>query len=85
MFISVRGCTDNPEAGGSRQLYGLSVMAQVSNSLPGLLRNHAMLLILVLVIVMVTGGVIFPAVWSGKKTRLTAALDVLDRILRWRR
>jgi hypothetical protein len=67
MFISVRGCTDNPEAGGSRQLYGLSVMAQVSNGLPGLLRNHAMLLILVLVIVLVTAGVIFPAVWQARR------------------
>jgi hypothetical protein len=57
------------------------VISQVSN----VLRNHAVLLILVLVIVLVTGGVIFPAVWSGKKTRRTAALDVLDRLLRWRR
>jgi hypothetical protein len=30
-------------------------------------------------------GVIFPAVWAGKKTRRTAALDVLDWSLRWRR
>ena len=27
-------------------------------------------------------GVIYPAVWSRKKMRRTAALDVLDRILR---
>jgi hypothetical protein len=33
----------------------------------------------------VIGGVIFPAVRSRKKTRRTAALDVLDRILWWRR
>jgi hypothetical protein len=57
------------------------VISQVSN----VLRNHGALLILVLVIVLVIGGVIFPAVWSGKKTRRTAALDVLDRLLRWRR
>jgi len=57
------------------------VISQVSN----VLRNHAALLIIVLVIVLVIGGVIFPAVWSRKKTRRTAALDVLDRILRWRR
>jgi FtsZ-interacting cell division protein ZipA len=43
------------------------------------------LVILILVIVLVIGGVIFPAVWSSKKTRRTAALDVLDRLLRWRR
>lgn len=60
-------------------------MAQVSKGLPGLLRNHGALLILILVIVLVIGGVIFPGVWSSKKTRRTAALDVLDRLLRWRR
>jgi hypothetical protein len=81
VFISVRGCTDNTEAGGCRHLYELSVISQVSN----VLRNHGALLILVLVIVMVTGGVIFPAVWSDKRTRRTAALAVLDRLLRWRR
>jgi hypothetical protein len=81
MFISVRGCTDIPEAGGCRQLYELSVISQVSN----VLRNHGALLILGLLIVFVIGGRIFPAVWSRKKTRRTAALDVLDRILRWRR
>jgi hypothetical protein len=67
MFINVRGCPDNPEAGGSRQLYGLSVMAQVSNGLPGLLRNHTALLIVALGIILVIGGVIFPAVWSARR------------------
>jgi hypothetical protein len=85
VLTSVRGCICNGEAGGSRQFCELSMMAQVSNSLPGLLRNQAVLLILALVIVLVSAGVIFPAVWSGKKTRRTAALDVLDRLLRWKR
>ena len=80
MFISVRGCTVKTEAGGCRQLYELSVISQVSN----VLRNHGALLILGLVVALVIGGVIFPAVWSRKKTRRTAALDVLDRIVRWR-
>jgi hypothetical protein len=57
-------------------------MAQVSN---GLLRNQIALVILGLVIVLVIGGVIFPAVWSAKQARRTAALAVLDRLLRWRR
>ena len=65
-----------------RHLYELSVISQVSN---GLMRNQAVLLIVGLVIILVIGGVVFPAVWSGKKVRRTAALDVLDRILRWRR
>ena len=80
MFISVRGCSDN-NAGGCRQLYELSAVSQVSN----VLRNHGALLILGLVVAFVIGGVVLPAVWSGKKARRTAALDVLDRILRWRR
>jgi hypothetical protein len=82
VFISVRGCTDNTEAGGCRHLYELSVISQVSNDL---MRNQAVLLIVGLVIILVIGGVVLPAVWSGKKARRTAALDVLDRILRWRR
>lgn len=85
MVTSVRGCICNGEVGGSRQIYGLSMMAQVSKDLPGLLRNQAVLLVLVLLIVLVIGGVIFPAVWSRKRARRTAALDVLDRLLRWRR
>ena len=80
MLISVRGCTDKT-AGGCRQLYKLSVIFQASNAL----RNHVALLILVLVIIVVIGGVMLPAVWSSKRTRRTAALAVLDRILRWRR
>lgn len=85
MFTSVRGCICNGEVGGSRPIYELSMMAQVSNSLPGLLNNQAVLVIIVLVIVLVIGGVIFPAVWSRKRTRRTAALAVLDRLLRWKR
>ena len=85
MLNSVRGCLCTREVGGSRQAYRLSVIAQVSRDMPGLLRSQAALLILGLLIVLMIIGVIFPAVWSSKKTRRTAALDVLDRILRWRR
>lgn len=80
MFIRVRRGSDI-NARGCRQLYGLSAVSQVSN----VLRNDAALVIIALAVVLVVGGVIFPAVWSGKKTRRTAALDVLDRILRWKR
>jgi len=38
-----------------------------------------------LLAILVIGGVIFPAVWSSKRARRAAALNVLDRILRWRR
>jgi hypothetical protein len=82
VLTSVRGCISNGEAGGSRKLCELSVMAQVSN---GLVRNQIALVILGLLVVLVIGGVILPAVWSRRKTRRTAALDVLDRLLRWKR
>ena len=82
MLTSVRGCIFNGEGEGSRKLCELSVMAQVSN---GLMRNQIALAIIGLVIVLVIAGVIFPAVWSRKRARRTAALDVLDRLLRWRR
>jgi hypothetical protein len=57
-------------------------MAQVSN---GLVRNQTVLLIIGLVVILVIGGVLLPDVWSSKRARRTAALAVLDRILRWRR
>jgi hypothetical protein len=81
---SVRGCICHGEAGSSRQVYHLTLIAQVSRDIPGLMKNQAALLIIGLVILLVIAGVIFPAVWSSKQTRRTAALDVLDRILRWR-
>jgi hypothetical protein len=84
VLTSVRGCTHIFEAGRPRQLCELSMIAQVSNGLPGLLRNQAVPLILGLVIILVIGGVLLPAVWSRKRARRTAALAVLDRILRWR-
>src|SRR2546425_1014862 len=59
VFISVRGCSDN-NAEGCRQLYELSVIAQVGRGFSGLVRNQAVLVILILVIVLVIGGVIFP-------------------------
>jgi hypothetical protein len=80
VFISVRGGTDI-NARGCRQLYELSVISQVSKAL----RSQAVLLIVGLLVVLMVAGVILPAVWSAKKTRRTAALDVLDRLLRWRR
>lgn len=85
MLNSVRGCICTREAEGSRQVYRLSVIAQVSRDVTGLLRSQAALVILGVLLVLVIVGVIFPAVWSSKRTRRTAALNVLDRILRWRR
>ena len=85
MLNSVRGCICNGEGGGGRQLYELSVMSQVSSGFSGLVRSQATMLILGLLVVLVVAAVILPAVWSRKRARRTAALDVLDRLLRWRR
>lgn len=85
MITSVRGCICTRGVGGPGRIYEISMLAQFSNGLSGLLRSQAALVILGVLLVLVIVGVIFPAVWSSKKTRGTAALDVLDRILRWRR
>lgn len=85
MINSVRGCVCTGEVESSRLVYRLSVFAQVTRDIPGLLRNQEVLLILGLLAILVIAVVIFPAVWSSKKTHRTAALDVLDRLLRWRR
>jgi hypothetical protein len=77
---SVRGCICNSEAARVRQLYEVSMMSQVNYGFSGLMRSQAALLILV---VLMVGGVIMPAVWSSKKARRTAALDVLDRVIRF--
>ena len=82
MLTSVRECIGDGDVEGPRRIYELCMLAQAST---GLARNQIALLILGLLLVLVIGGVIFPAVWSDKKTRRMAALDVLDRILRWRR
>ena len=42
-------------------------------------------MVLALIVMLMVMGVILPAVWPGKKTRRMAALDVTDRLLRWRR
>lgn len=82
MLNSVRGYICNSEVGRPRRIYEPSMITQVRS---GLARNQALLVIVALVIIRVMVGVIFPALWSGKKTRRTAALDVLDCIVRWRR
>jgi hypothetical protein len=38
----------------------------------------------VLCLILFAALVVFPAVWSSKPSRRKAALDVLDRIIRWR-
>ncbi len=53
MLNSVRGCICTREVGGSRQLYELSVMTQVSS---GLARNQVLVAVLALVLIAVVAG-----------------------------
>ena len=85
MFTTLRGCIYSSEVRGSRPVATLPVIAQVSRGVPELLKSQTALLVLALLIVLLVGGVIFPAVWSRDRARRTAALKVLDRLLRWRR
>jgi hypothetical protein len=81
MFISVGGGNVIPKASGRRQLFELSMMSHVS----GVLGYHGVLTLIALVLILIIVGVVFPAIWSGNKARRSAALAVLDRLLRWRR
>jgi hypothetical protein len=73
------------EAVDSLHIHELAVTVQISFGQLGLLTNPAVLIIIGVVFAAVFVGVVLPAVWSRKKTRRTSALDVLDRILPWKR
>jgi hypothetical protein len=47
--------------------------------------SQDMFLIVIILVVLLAALVVFPAIWSKKPFRRKAALDVLDRFLRWRR
>jgi hypothetical protein len=84
MVSIVRDPIGSCQVGCSRTVFRLSALPQVSGTLSHALTGQDVLLIVILVLVLVGGLVIFPAVWSGKDYRRKAALDVLDRIIRWR-
>jgi hypothetical protein len=82
---SVRGCLSASEAEGIRQVCRFSASAQISEGISGIARNPLAVAATVLLLVLIIGGVLFPAIWSRKEERRTAALAVLDRLLPWRR
>jgi hypothetical protein len=59
-------------------------MPQVGETLGHSLTSQDVFLLAALALILVAGLVVFPAVWSSKPYRRKAALDVLDRIIRWR-
>jgi hypothetical protein len=61
----------------------MSALPQVSSTLSRNLSGQDVFVIVLLVLALVA-VVVLTAVWSGDKERRKAALDVLDRIMRWR-
>ena len=83
MASSVRECIPACQAGYPRRGFKLSALPQASGVLSHNLSGQDMFVILLLVLALVA-AVALTAVWSGDKDRRQAALDVLDRIIRWR-
>ena len=83
MVSSVRECLGACQAGRTRTEFKLSALPQVSGAI-----SHAVsgqdAFVIVLLVLAVVAAVVLTAVWSGDKDRRQAALDVLDRLIRWR-
>lgn len=83
MVSSVRECICACQAVCPRRQFQISALPQVGNVVSRSLSGQDMFVIALLVLVLVA-AVVLTAVWSGDKDRRQAALDVLDRIIRWR-
>lgn len=84
MISSVRECICARQAGYLADGYRLSALARASGALGRALTSQDVFVLLLLVMFMMAGLVVFPAIWSGKPARRKAALAVLDRLMRWR-
>lgn len=80
MARSVRECICARQPGCLGDESRLAALPQFSHAMTG----QDVFLVTILVLVLLAGLVIFPAIWSSKPARRRAALDVLDRIIRWR-
>lgn len=65
--------------------FWLNALPQVSSAISHTMTSQDMFLIVLAVVVLLAALVVYPAVWSKKTFRRKAALDVLERFLRWRR
>jgi hypothetical protein len=84
MPSSVRDPVSACQAGYSRTEFRLSTLPQVSDSVTHTLSSQGAFWLAVLSLALFAVLVVFPAVWSRKPARRKAALDVLDRLIRWR-
>lgn len=83
MGSSVRERIGACQAGSIRTEFRLSALPQSSSALSHTLSGQDVFVIVLLALILVA-AVVLTAVWSGDKERRKAALDVLDRIMRWR-
>lgn len=72
------------EKGSPCRAYQLGALALASGPVSDVTGSPYVLLGLALLLALVTGLVIVPAIWSRRAARRKAALDVLDRLLRWK-
>lgn len=84
MASSVREHVGARQAGCPCHVFRFSALAQLSSHIGSAVSSHGVLLAVLLVAVALVTVVIFPAVWSRKSYRRKAALEVLERLIRWR-
>ena len=83
MFRSVRDPVSTCQAGCSRTDFKLRALPQVSGTFSHALSGQDVFVIVLLLLALVA-ALALTAVLSRDKDRRKAALDVLDRIIRWR-
>jgi hypothetical protein len=83
MFSSVRECIPVCQAGCTRTEFRLSALPQFSGAISRNVSGQDVFVIALLALALVA-AVALTAVWTGNGDRRKAALDVLDRIIRWR-
>jgi hypothetical protein len=83
MASSVREYIRACQAGSPRTEFRMSALPQVGGALSHSLSGQDAFVITLLVLALVA-AVALTAVFTGDKDRRQAALDVLDRIIRWR-
>jgi hypothetical protein len=84
MVSSLRECICMCQAGCTRTEFRLSALPQAGGTVSHVLTGQDVFVIVLLVLALVAGLVVLPAVWSSKPSRRKAALAVLDRLIRWR-
>ena len=83
MVSSVRECICACQAGCPYTEFKLSALPQVTGTIGRALSCQDVFVIVLLVLALLA-AVVLTAIWSRDKDRRKAALDVLDRMIRWR-